>query len=93
MDFAFSPEQEHNACYLIINSTLVAEILLGSGSEEQHARSLPPKLQESLIKAIPFRRPATAQEVAAAVRFFASDAASFITGQVLSVSGGPTMAG
>jgi 2-hydroxycyclohexanecarboxyl-CoA dehydrogenase len=56
-------------------------------------RSLPPKLQESLIKAIPFRRPATAQEVAAAVRFFASDDASFITGQVLSVSGGLTMAG
>lgn len=56
-------------------------------------RSLPPKLQDALIKAIPFRRPARPEEVAAAVLFFASDAASFITGQVLSVSGGLTMAG
>ena len=36
----------------------------------------------------PVGRPATAQDVAAAVRFFASDEASFVTGQVLSVSGG-----
>ncbi|MDN3356451.1 SDR family NAD(P)-dependent oxidoreductase [Actinomadura sp. DC4] len=56
-------------------------------------RSLPDDLQAALIKAIPFRRPARPEEVAAAVLFFASDAASFITGQVLSVSGGLTMAG
>ena len=36
----------------------------------------------------PVGRPATAQDVAAAVRFFASDEASFVTGQVLNVSGG-----
>lgn len=53
----------------------------------------PEKLKEALIKAIPFRRLARPEEVAAAVLFFASDAASFITGQVISVSGGLTMAG
>lgn len=53
----------------------------------------PEKLKEALVKAIPFRRLARPAEVAAAVTFFASDAASFITGQVLSVSGGLTMAG
>jgi 2-hydroxycyclohexanecarboxyl-CoA dehydrogenase len=51
------------------------------------------RLREALIRAIPFRRPARPEEVAAAVLFFASDAASFVTGQVLSVSGGLTMAG
>ncbi len=36
----------------------------------------------------PVGRPATAQDVAEAVRFFTSDEAAFITGQVLNVSGG-----
>lgn len=51
------------------------------------------KLAQSLIRAIPFRRLAQPAEIAAAVRFFASADASYITGQVLSVSGGLTMAG
>lgn len=51
------------------------------------------KLREALIKAIPFRRLARPEEVAAAVLFFASEQAGYITGQVLSVSGGLTMAG
>ena len=51
------------------------------------------KLKEALVKAIPFRRLARPEEVAAPVLFFASEPASFITGQVLSVSGGLTMAG
>ncbi len=55
--------------------------------------SLPEKLRESLVKAIPLRRLARPEEVANAVLFFASDASEYITGQVLSVSGGLTMAG
>ncbi len=51
------------------------------------------KLVEALTRAIPFRRLARPEEIAAAVAFFASADADFITGQVLSVSGGLTMAG
>lgn len=51
------------------------------------------KLKAALIKAIPFRRLARPEEVAAPALFFASPDASFITGQVISVSGGLTMAG
>ena len=46
---------------------------------------------ERVRRAYPLRRIGTAREVANAVVFLASDAASFITGQTLSVSGGYTM--
>lgn len=51
------------------------------------------KIIEAMTRAVPFRRLATPQEIAAAVAFFASPDSDFITGQVLSVSGGLTMAG
>ena len=47
---------------------------------------------EKVKKAYVLRRMGTSNEVADAVVFLASDAASFITGQTLSVSGGYTMA-
>ena len=50
-----------------------------------------PKLREALTKAIPFRRLADPSDLANAVAFFASDEASYITGQTVSVSGGLTM--
>jgi 2-hydroxycyclohexanecarboxyl-CoA dehydrogenase len=53
----------------------------------------PEKVNEALVRAIPFRRVARPEEIAAPVVFFASDEASYITGQVLSVSGGLTMVG
>lgn len=48
---------------------------------------------DALTKAIPMRRLAEPADVAKAVSFFASDDSTYITGQVLSVSGGLTMAG
>ncbi|MBV8740099.1 MAG: SDR family oxidoreductase [Alphaproteobacteria bacterium] len=52
----------------------------------------PERIKEALTRAIPFRRIAQPIEIAQAVLFFLSDRANYITGQVLSVSGGLTMA-
>ena len=49
------------------------------------------EVRERVRRNYPLRRLAVANEVANAVVFLASDAASFITGQTLSVSGGYTM--
>ncbi len=50
-----------------------------------------PGLGTALERAIPFRRLGKPEDVAGAVVFLASDEASYITGQTLSVSGGLTM--
>ena len=52
----------------------------------------PERMKEALTRAIPFRRIAQPIEIAQTVLFFISDRANYITGQVLSVSGGLTMA-
>jgi 2-hydroxycyclohexanecarboxyl-CoA dehydrogenase len=52
----------------------------------------PERMREALTRAIPFRRIAHPIEIAQTVLFFISDRANYITGQVLSVSGGLTMA-
>jgi len=51
------------------------------------------KLKAALTRAIPFGRLGKPDDVPGAICFLASDDAAFITGQVLSVSGGLTMAG
>lgn len=53
----------------------------------------PEKLAEAFRRAIPMGRLGQPEDLAGAVAFFASDEAAFVTGQVLSVSGGLTMSG
>jgi 2-hydroxycyclohexanecarboxyl-CoA dehydrogenase len=55
--------------------------------------SNPAKLIEAFVRAIPLGRLGQPEDLAGAIAFFASDDASFITGQVVSVSGGLTMHG
>lgn len=51
----------------------------------------PERMREALTRAIPFRRIAQPEEIAEAVMFFLGRRSDYITGQVLSVSGGLTM--
>ncbi|HEV3010983.1 MAG TPA: SDR family oxidoreductase [Burkholderiales bacterium] len=51
------------------------------------------KVYDALVRAIPMKRVGQPGDIPGIVAFLASDEASFITGQVISVSGGLTMAG
>jgi 2-hydroxycyclohexanecarboxyl-CoA dehydrogenase len=55
--------------------------------------AVPEKHREAFVRATPMRRLADPRDIAGAVVYFASETAGFVTGQVLSVSGGLTMAG
>ena len=50
------------------------------------------KVISGMVRAVPMKRLGTPEDIGPAVAFFASDAAGFVTGQTLSVSGGLTMA-
>jgi 2-hydroxycyclohexanecarboxyl-CoA dehydrogenase len=63
-------------------------LLEGMAGEDERGT----KLIAALERAVPMKRLGEPTDVAAAVTFLASDDASFITGQTLSVSGGLTMA-
>ena len=55
--------------------------------------AVPDKIKEAFARVTPMRRLARPQEIAEAILFFAGPQSDFVTGQVLSVSGGLTMAG
>ncbi|MGE4451970.1 2-hydroxycyclohexanecarboxyl-CoA dehydrogenase [Castellaniella sp.] len=67
------------------DTALFAEYKEGAGNPE--------KLMEAFRRSIPLGRIGHPEDLPGAVVFFAGDDARFITGQVLSVSGGLTMAG
>lgn len=59
--------------------------------DEIRGREAGAKIIDAMTQAVPFRRLAKPEDIAGAVAFLASDEASYITGQTLSVSGGLTM--
>jgi len=55
-------------------------------------RDLPEEVRNALLQKIPMQRLGQSEDIAAAVLFFASNAAGYITGQTLHVNGGMYMA-
>jgi 2-hydroxycyclohexanecarboxyl-CoA dehydrogenase len=55
--------------------------------------AVPDKIKDAFSRVTPMRRLAKPEEIADAILFFAGPQANFVTGQVLSVSGGLTMVG
>lgn len=66
------------------DTALLAEITGGEGGA---------RVIDSMVRGIPMRRLGQPEDVCGAVVYFAGDDSAFVTGQVLSVSGGLTMAG
>ncbi|MDP1818652.1 MAG: SDR family oxidoreductase [Acidimicrobiales bacterium] len=74
----------NNVCPGPTNTPLVQSIVAQSSDGD--------RVIASMTRAVPMRRMGEPDDIAPAVVYFASDDASFVTGQTLSVSGGLTMA-
>jgi 3-oxoacyl-[acyl-carrier protein] reductase len=59
---------------------------------EKNDQSIPDEMKKSLVEMHPIRRLGTPDDVARAALFLASDESSWITGQIIDVSGGAVMA-
>jgi len=78
-----------------IQLNVVCPGLTETGMFEQFMQGAgdPQKLREAYRRAVPMGRLGKPEDLPGSILFFASDDADFITGQVLSVSGGLTMHG
>jgi 2-hydroxycyclohexanecarboxyl-CoA dehydrogenase len=84
-ELAMKNIQLNVVCPGLTETGMLEQFMQGAGNPE--------KLREAYRRAVPMGRLGKPEDLPGAILFFASDDADFITGQVLSVSGGLTMHG
>ena len=84
-EFAAKGVRLNVICPGLTETGMLEQFMQGAGN--------PDKLREAYRRAVPIGRLGKPEDIAGAVLFLSSDDAEFITGQVLSVSGGLTMHG
>jgi 2-hydroxycyclohexanecarboxyl-CoA dehydrogenase len=84
---AFTTSQEREMARYRINVNCVCP----GPTDTPLFQAQPERMREALARAIPFRRIAQPEEIAEAVMFFLGRRTDYVTGQLLSVSGGLTM--
>ncbi|MCS7165283.1 MAG: 3-oxoacyl-[acyl-carrier-protein] reductase [Candidatus Calescibacterium sp.] len=67
---------------------ITANVICPGYIETDMTAKLAPKIKEAIINSIPLGRPGQPEEVANLVTFLASDFSSYITGEVINISGG-----
>ncbi len=84
-ELALKNIQLNVVCPGLTETNMLEQFMQGAGNPE--------KLREAYRRAVPMGRLGKPEDLPGAILFFASEEADFITGQVLSVSGGLTMHG
>ncbi len=75
----------------LASRNITANVVAPGYIETDMTADLTDKAKDAMVSQIPLGRPGTAEDIAAAVVFLASDEASYITGQVIHISGGMYM--
>lgn len=93
ISFSKTIAREHSRHNITVNVVCPGPTDTALFADYKEGAGNPEKLMEAFTRAIPLGRIGQPGDLPGAILFFASDDAAFVTGQVLSVSGGLTMNG
>ena len=93
VSFSKTVAREHARHGITVNVVCPGPTDTALFDEYKQGAGNPEKLMEAFTRSIPLGRIGKPDDLPGAILFFASDDAAFVTGQVLSVSGGLTMNG
>ena len=91
--FSKTLAREHARDHIRVNAVCPGLVETPLIEEMRHDDDFTAKILGSIVNYIPFKRLGRPEEIAGMVLFLASDAASYITGQAVSVNGGLNMVG